>query len=46
MVLVNTANNNPVIPTKMGMTVFAIQRLDQVILHYRLQQLRIRPLRR
>jgi hypothetical protein len=33
MVLVNAANNNPVIPTKVGMTVFVMQRLDQVILH-------------
>jgi hypothetical protein len=46
MVMVNAAKNNPVIPTKVGITVFAMQGLDQVILHQGLQQFRIRPLRR
>ncbi len=33
MVLVNAANNNRVIPTKVRMAVFAMQRMDPVILH-------------
>lgn len=33
MIMVNASNNNLVIPTKVGMAVFTMQRVDLVILH-------------